>query len=98
MLQIKTIRNRFDNAEHFDAEVNAALGEGWRLTKREVIQPQAQGGGKFAHTMLYAELERVCLAETERDCGNCRYGDQDGGEPCDSCNVEVTPPTNWEEA
>lgn len=98
MLQIKTITIRLDNAGDFDKRVNAALEEGWRLTRREVLQPKAQGA-TFVHIMLYAELEKVIITEKERDCGNCRYGDQDGGEPCDSCVItRNNPPTKWEEA
>lgn len=57
MLQIKTIRNRLDNAKQFDEEVNAAIQAGWRLTKREVIVPAAQSN-QYTYIMLYAELER----------------------------------------
>ena len=57
-MQIKTIKNRFDNAEQFDKDVNAALAAGWKLTKREVIIPQAQSESTTIHTMLYAELEK----------------------------------------
>lgn len=91
MLQIKTIVDDIDHSEKFDAAVNDAQAEGWTLTKRNVLNSSLC-------ILLYAELEKVIITEAERDCGNCRYGDQDGGEPCDSCNVEVTPPTNWEEA
>lgn len=55
-MKIKTIRNRLDNADAFDKEVNAALSAGWRLIKREYINPLSQGGGHFTYIMLYAEL------------------------------------------
>lgn len=44
----------------FDNCVNEALQEGWKLVKRELIQPKAQPniGGTYFNTMLYAELER----------------------------------------
>jgi hypothetical protein len=58
MKQIKTIKNRLDNAASFDTEVNAALAEGWQLTKRAVLQPKAQSESLQTFTMLYAELER----------------------------------------
>lgn len=58
MKQIKTIKNRLDNAEDFDNDVNAALAEGWTLTRREVIRPNAHPVGETSFTMLYAELER----------------------------------------
>lgn len=87
MLQIKTIRNRLDNAESFDKAVNAALAEGWVLIKREVIIPRAQSENMQTHTMLYAELERVVITEAERCCENCAHGDADpNSEPCRSCN------------
>lgn len=86
MKQIKTIKNRLDNAESFDKEVNAALAEGWQLTKREVLQPKAQSESLQTYTMLYAELEREEITEAERCCENCKYFDrQPGVEPCLSC-------------
>lgn len=57
MKQIKTIRFRLDNAEKFDEAVNAAIGQGWRLTKREVLMPMAQANA-YTYIMLYAELEK----------------------------------------
>ena len=96
MLQIKTIRNRLDNAKSFDKEVNTALAIGWTLTRREVLQPMAQSENTTTHIMLYAELERVIITEDERCCDNCKYGLQDGGEPCDSCDEETW--DKWEEA
>lgn len=58
-MQIKTIKNRLDNAEAFDSSVNAALNDGWVLKKRLVLQPhQPTGGINYFHTMLYAELEK----------------------------------------
>lgn len=58
MLQIKTIRDRLDNNTYFDNEVNAALRDGWTLKKRTVLQPIGQSESVYAHTMLYAELEK----------------------------------------
>lgn len=44
----------------FDNCVNEALQEGWKLVKRELIQPQAQPNTDTTYfsNMLYAELER----------------------------------------
>ena len=58
MLQIKTIRDRLDNPTYFDDEVNAALRDGWTLKKRTVLRPISQAESVYAHTMLYAELEK----------------------------------------
>lgn len=95
MLQIKTIKNRLDNAEDFDKAVNTALAEGWTLTKREVLPP-VDLGGYFTHTTLYAELERVEITEAERGCENCRYCDCDATlEPCCNCSDNAD---KWEAA
>lgn len=56
MKQIKTIRNRLDNAEEFDREANAALRDGWELKYRTVIVPMAHTESYIFQ--LYAELER----------------------------------------
>lgn len=88
MKQIKTIKNRLDNAESFDKEVNAALAEGWQLTKREVLQPKAQSESMQTYTMLYAELEREKEPEPEggRRCGNCKHvEDISAAAPCIGC-------------
>lgn len=58
MLQIKTIRERLDYPALFDDEVNAALCDGWTLKKRTVLRPIGQSESVYAHTMLYAELEK----------------------------------------
>ena len=56
-MKIKTIRKQLDYAEKFDDAVNAALEEGWRLLRREVLMPAAQPtDGTRLHIMLYAEL------------------------------------------
>lgn len=56
-MQIKTIKNRLDNTENFDSEVNKALAEGWILGKRMVLTPtQPITGSTYFHTMLYVEL------------------------------------------
>lgn len=52
-MKIKTINKRLDQADEFDAQVNAATAEGWRLVKREVIPA---GPNPDSHRLLYAEL------------------------------------------
>lgn len=51
-MEIKTVRDRLDNADAFDAEVNQALAEGWILKKRYISDPKTDGG----YRMLVAEL------------------------------------------
>lgn len=85
MLEIKTIKKRLADADVFDREVNIALREGWQLTKREVLHP----GNEFVCFSLYAELERQVVTKNERNCGNCLYCDQDGGDPCNTCDVNT---------
>lgn len=58
MKQIKTIKNRLDNAEDFDLKVNMAIADGWELKKRKVLKPAAQSEEKYTYIMLYAELEK----------------------------------------
>lgn len=57
MLQIKTIKNRLDNVEAFDNEVNRAIENGWKLKERRVLQPLAQASN-YTFIMLYAEMEK----------------------------------------
>ena len=52
--QVKTIRDRLDYAEAFDAEVNQALAGGWYLVKRYTIPAYSEA----KHNMLVAELQR----------------------------------------
>lgn len=87
MIQIKTIHHRIDESVKFDDEINAALAEGWRLTKREFVT---------GYCVLYAELEREIITEAERCCDNCKYCDYaPGKEPCASCKEDAE---NWEAA
>jgi hypothetical protein len=75
--QIKTIHNRIDEAQSFDAAVNTALAEGWELTKRDFVA---------TYCMLYAELERGDLPKAKRDCGNCAHYDKElYMDPCKQC-------------
>lgn len=98
MLQIKTIRNRIDNAVSFDKEVNEALAEGWQLTRRDVLQPKAQSENMQTHIMLYAELEKVVITEKERTCDNCKHCDLDSNTgPCLNCYDKTEGyPSAWE--
>lgn len=88
MKQIKTIKNRLDNNEEFDNEVNTAIKEGWTLVKRDIILPIAQSPLTTFYTMLYAELERDVYNEGDKKyCKNCKH---DGtlfvpGSPCPKC-------------
>lgn len=94
MLQIKTVRYRLDNAPDFDAAVNAAIAEGWRLTKRDVICAPAHPTGSTLHTMLYAEMEREEITEAERCCENCKwYEQQPESLPCRDCSEDAN---KWE--
>jgi hypothetical protein len=87
MKQIKTIKNRLDNTKMFDEEVNAAIAEGWELTRRDVIRPNAHPGGETSYTMLYAELEKEIITETERrSCYHCKWKFKTcNSEPCRNC-------------
>lgn len=90
-MEIKTITKRLDYSGDFDKVVNAALADGWTLTKREVLQPPAQpNDGTRLCTMLYAELEKRD-EETDKTkgannykCATCGHLDDCSGY-CDSC-------------
>lgn len=102
MKQIKTISRPLDHAAGFDDAVNSAIREGWKLTKRDVLQPQAQIGpstGVHFEPMLYAELECEVITEAERCCENCAHYQQSSlEEPCRNCVDGEAAPTKWEEA
>ena len=66
-MKIKTIRWHLDAAPNFDKEVNDALNEGWRLTKREVLDGCQLGQDIYQHRMLYAELVRNRSFEEDMD-------------------------------
>ena len=87
MKQIKTIHHRIDEARAFDTEINAAIVEGWQLTKREFVP---------GYCMLYAEMEREEITEAERCCENCKHYEQSAStEPCRSCSENAD---KWEPA
>lgn len=69
MLEIKTLikptKDPNDTAE-FDAEVNAALAEGWELVRREILPP-CEGETTIWDRSLYAELERMTEPEEEEE-------------------------------
>lgn len=58
-MKIKTIRNRLDNAQDFDQELNTALADGYQLVRRDVIPGFRLDGGNYLHNMLYAELVQL---------------------------------------
>ena len=58
-MEIKTVRRKLDYVDEFDTEVNNLLRDGWRLVRRDVLQPPAQPNSDvYFNTMLYAELVR----------------------------------------
>lgn len=68
MKEIRTIKNSLENAATFDAEVNRALAEGWRLVRRDVLAPYVATVEERTNVwsrLLYAELEREVEAEDE---------------------------------
>lgn len=56
MMQIYTVWER--KPDEFDYRVNKALKSGWKLTKREVLQPLSQPNNEtgYIKTTFYAEL------------------------------------------
>ena len=58
-MQIKTIWQPFSFPEQFDMDVNKALDDGWRLTKREVLQCEADTMREEKRRLLYAELVKM---------------------------------------
>ena len=89
MKQIKTIIDK--NPEAFDKEVNDALADGWKLTRRDV----------FPGHYFLAEMERDDAEPKREDidyeaklCEDCKHFDAKcGEEPCLSCTDEGS---NWE--
>ena len=57
MKTIKTIMVNADYPGEFDDRVNAALRDGWKLVRRDVLTP-FEGRNWVFHRMFYAELER----------------------------------------
>lgn len=81
MLQIKTVID--NSASKFDEEVNAALADGWTLTRR------LAGQDAFVAELekeIITEAEKETITEAEKCCGNCRHLTRSGDlEPCVSC-------------
>lgn len=104
-MEIKTIKNRLDNAESFDADVNAALADGWRLTRRDFILPiQPHTGTTYFHTMLYAELVKLDPpAEPEKPdpltAMRIIKAECDSVDSCEDCTLQpwcnYHRPNNW---
>lgn len=55
-MKVKTIRTPLNNAEAFDEEVNAALAEGYRITRQDIVPGFRLDGGGFRDNMLFAHL------------------------------------------
>lgn len=78
MLQIKTVHNTDPDA--FDEAVNAALEEGWTLTRR-LTGSEGIGPG------FVAELERGIITEAEHCCATCAHCVRGAHqEPCLRCS------------
>ena len=83
MKQIKTIYKQ--EAETFDELVNAALAEGWELSRRT-----------FDDRGFLAELEREEITEAERCCENCAHFQKGpAADPCFNCSDDAD---KWEAA
>lgn len=97
MKQIKTITYPLNRAEEFDNEVNAALADGWELTKRAVLGPSpTQDKTIIVYAVCYAELEKEIITDKERGCENCLHGEKDPHEePCCGCSEDCD---KWEAA
>lgn len=68
MKQIRTVIKPYHLLCEFDTEVNALLGEGWNLQKRELRQVPGEISEAFSATsicVLYAELDRTEIAFEE---------------------------------
>lgn len=57
-MKIKTVQGRLDNCSGFDARVNVLLAEGWKLSRREVLETV----GPY---VCYAELVKLDEADME---------------------------------
>lgn len=86
MKKIKTIMVNADHPGEFDDRVNAALRDGWKLVRRDVLHPH-DGPHWVFHRMFYAELERETVPpEVLRDCQTCKWVNRDShSEPCRNC-------------
>ena len=90
MKQIKTVIRQIGFVEEFDKELNDALLEGWKITRRDLFVSHVNGKS----TLLYAELEKDFLTDVDACCENCTYYDLSNvEEPCISCNEDAD---KWE--
>lgn len=104
-MKIKTIVIRLDYAEKFDIKVNAAMAEGWMLSRRTVLQPPAQPNDNktYFSTMLYAELVKPDepTEESWEDAvrvimNTCAGHDCDDCPMCDWCAINLKDaPSVW---
>lgn len=58
-MQIKTIWRTVSEHQKFDVEVNNALAEDWRLTRREVLPGEQYTASDYGRRLLYAELVKM---------------------------------------
>lgn len=58
-MEIKTLISGTDRAVEFDAAVNEALADGWRLVKREVLPGMQYNATNWARRALYVELVKL---------------------------------------
>lgn len=61
MKQIRTVTSPIEGRKRFDDDVNALLLDGWKLTRREIINMQGTLSESFHQPLLvalYAELEK----------------------------------------
>lgn len=106
MIQIKTIWERADFAEEFDARVNESIADGWELARREVI-PGSTNAGLILHNMFYAELVKETEPEAQtaswlitRDpslpyrCSVCGYKTDLPADQCPGCDSYI----DWEDS
>lgn len=68
MKQIRTVTSNIEGRKQFDDAVNALLLDGWKLTRREIINMPGTLSEAFhypIHVVLYAELENDKLERPE---------------------------------
>ena len=80
MKQIKTIMER--KSQEFDAKVNAALNDGWRMKSSKIASDL---------------IGEVFIAQMEKEpgtCDDCRFRDRiQTAEPCNECGSDYE---KWE--
>lgn len=100
-MEIKTIGKKF-NAEGvkvFDIEVNAAMAEGWTLTKRERIDGYNLGKNAYQEPSLYAELVKLDEPEEPEKLDPVELlravSEFCKGVPQDDCRADNCPLAPW---